>query len=79
MKMYLLYGWIILFTAIILNLTATSLKVTTWYGYFELIAVHGFIQATASLKGIDLLFLYIVYPGFLGFAAFWSGKQFIAT
>ena len=79
MKMYLLYGWIILFAAIILNLAATAFKVTTWYGYFELITAHGFIQATTSLKGIDLFFLYIIYPGLLGFAAFWTGKYFIGT
>lgn len=64
----LLYGWSILLWAIILNITASYLGITTWYEYSQKISGTGFMKATASLTILEVMFLFLLYPGLLGLA-----------
>lgn len=64
---YLWYGWLILITAILVNLLAKGLGILTWYDYLEGIWKDGFLSYTRSLQFIEVLFLFIIYPGIFGF------------
>lgn len=63
---YFLYGWLILFLAILFNLVAGALGITTWYEYLGRVGDSGLRTATHSLQLIDFLFLFLLYPGLFG-------------
>jgi hypothetical protein len=66
MKNAFIYGWIVLFSALLINLAARFLGMTTWHGYLEKMSDLGFYHATLSCSVPELFFLYFVYPILLG-------------
>ncbi len=67
---YLLYGWMILVAALAVNVVASTLGVTTWYDYVTSISVLGLKTATFSLRVHEHIFLFVIYPGILGFVVY---------
>ncbi len=63
---YLGYGWLILATAVVANLLARSLGISTWYDYLAAVAETGPGPATAALTPGELAFLFVLYPGIFG-------------
>ena len=55
---YLIIGYSILITAIIFNIIANYMSLTTWYMFFETVSEKGF----KTLKLLDLIWLFLVYP-----------------
>ncbi|MFT4282967.1 MAG: hypothetical protein ACMXX6_00925 [Candidatus Woesearchaeota archaeon] len=62
-------GIIILITAILINLIANYLNIITWYEYIQNIVDLGFVEASKN-SGLSLIFLYLIYPFLLGYAAY---------
>ena len=63
---YLVYGWVILIVAIVVNALSSQFGVSTWYSYARSISSVGFYEATLSLPVLNIIFLYFVYPSILG-------------
>lgn len=63
---YLLYGWIILIVAILVNVAATSIGFKTWYDFLKDITALGIKTTFASLSVPGALYLFIIYPGIFG-------------
>jgi len=63
---YLGYGWLILVVAIVANGAVKWFAGTTWYDYILNISKLGLKNATLSLHPLELLFLFIIYPGIFG-------------
>ncbi len=59
-KIYLV-GLAVLATAIILNIVAKMLNISTWYD---------FLQNKSIKNVIDVIWLFIIYPAALGLVAF---------
>ncbi len=78
MLKYYLYGWLILGAAIITNGLARQWGITTWYDYLAHISRAGFKTSTLALQPAEIIFLFFLYPGILGFivglAVLWSGS-----
>ena len=55
---YLIIGYSILITAIISNIIANYISLTTWYIFFETVSENGF----KTLKLLDLIWLFLIYP-----------------
>lgn len=62
----LLYGWLILMVAILMNIVARCLGIQTWYDYMGSMGELGLWRATLSLRLQDSLFLFFIYPGIFG-------------
>jgi len=69
-------GWIILIGAIVLNVLAGMLNLSTWYTFLQNISVNGAGQALRALRWLDGVFLFILYPLGLGGLA-WVGLRFL--
>lgn len=69
----ILTGFSILITAIILNVLANILKITTWYDLLNNITKHG-ITALKQESIISIIFLFIIYPFVLGLTAYFILK-----
>jgi hypothetical protein len=67
---YYLMGWSILLLAIGMNLLAMRVGMATWYTYLQSAGEFGFVRATAALSIGERVFLYVLYPGILGFLMF---------
>jgi hypothetical protein len=65
-------GYIVLFTAIVLNMVASKLKWATWYHFLQDVTSFGFGSSFSSLRLIDIVFLFILYPVSLGAAAYFT-------
>lgn len=65
-----LTGVSVLFFAVVANLAAASLNITTWYGLVEEIDDSGFLQALKAQSVASLLFLFVIYPFILGAAGY---------
>lgn len=63
---YFGYGWAVLVCAIILNGLVKLLGGRTWYDYFALIQSKGFLAGTGALHIVEMVFLYVLYPGLFG-------------
>ena len=63
---FLLYGWLVLLVALVMNGVAHWLGILTWYDYVMRVSEYGMRGATAALSFGELLFLYLLYPGILG-------------
>jgi hypothetical protein len=63
-------GYILLFTAIVLNMLASKLKWATWYHFLQDVTSFGFGTSFSSLRLIDIVFLFLFYPVSLGAAAY---------
>ncbi len=72
---YLLYGWIILIAAIIINFLAGVFKIKTWYGFLSLLTETDLKTAMSNLSVIEALFLFIIYPGLFGFIIYLIAKN----
>lgn len=66
----LLAGWVILFVAILLNIIAVRLGITTWYPFIENIGKTDPIKSFVNLTLISKLFIFLIYPGLLGACAY---------
>ncbi len=56
--------------AVLVNIAAQAIGWKTWYDYFNLITEMGIKAATASLSPMEILFLFIIYPGILGLTVY---------
>ena len=65
---YFISGWLVLISAILLNLAADRLGMTGWYGFLTGLARHGSTM-WGRIGWMDILWLFFVYPLALGFAA----------
>ena len=72
---YLGYGWLILVAAILVNGVVKGLGGTTWYDYILDISRQGLRSATFSLHPLEILFLFVVYPGIFGIIVFLAVKR----
>jgi hypothetical protein len=68
-KIYLA-GITVLIAAVLLNLAAGWLNLSTWYSFLNLASENGLSQAVQSLRLADYFFLILIYPGLLGLAAY---------
>lgn len=66
-------GYIILLTAILLNIVASGLNLSTWYGFVDTILNQGF-STVLNQRLASLIFLFVLYPLALGYGAF-VGKK----
>jgi hypothetical protein len=64
-----LAGLAVLAVAIVLNVLAGWIGLTTWYGFLTA-AASGPLDAVKDLSVIDWLFLLAIYPGLLGTCAY---------
>ena len=65
----------ILVAAIIINLSANAIGMTTWYSFLNDISENGFINTVES-QGLHLIFLIIIYPLVLGAVAYYLIRFF---
>lgn len=65
-------GYIVLFTAIVLNVLASKLKWATWYHFLQDVTSFGFSSSFTSLRLIDIVFLFLLYPVSLGAVAYFT-------
>jgi hypothetical protein len=69
---YLGYGWVILVAAIIANRAAGLVNAVTWYDYIGNISRLGLKTATLSLHPLNVLFLFVLYPGIFGLIVYFA-------
>lgn len=62
-------GWAILIAAIVLNIIALRLGLTAWHVLLEDAAKTNFMEAFLRTNLISKVFLLIIYPLLLSFAA----------
>jgi hypothetical protein len=76
MSLFRIYlaGLAILVAAVGLNLLAAQIGLATWYSFLSLLPEAGLLPALSSLKPFDYFFLFLLYPGLLGLAAFLTLK-----
>ncbi len=64
-RLYII-GLMILIVAIIANGVVGKIGLKSWYDFFELLNKFGF-EAFGTLKVMDWLWLFLIYPLLLGF------------
>lgn len=69
-----LSGILVLIGALVFNILEHSLGISTWYTFSFAVAENGFGAALRQQSFLDILFLFFMYPLFLGFVAYWSLK-----
>lgn len=62
----LLLGWVILVAAILINFAAGKLGISGWYDFLGEVGKAGVSKAVVKSSATSLIFLFIVYPLFLG-------------
>jgi hypothetical protein len=67
-----LIGIIILFSAIIINFLANFFKINTWYSFLDNLLEKGLINTIKKESFLSLLYLFIIYPLFLGIISYYS-------
>jgi len=73
-------GVAILLAALIFNILATQLSVSTWYDLVKEAGSQGFLNTLKNQKIIDLLSLFIIYPlllGSAGYLVFWLFEKLV--
>ena len=73
LKLYM-DGAVVLVGAILVNIGAKFMDVTTWFQFANDIAFKGFGEAVSGQSPLSLLFLFVVYPLILGFLVRMSYK-----
>lgn len=68
----LFMGFLLLIGAVILNVFATSIGLSTWYGYLLDMSTLGFWLATKGVGMFNLVWLYLIYPFALGLLVHYS-------
>lgn len=66
----LLCGYVVLISAIVINILALRIGITTWYPFLNEVGKLGFIKAFIEISLISKIFLFIIYPLILGLSAF---------
>jgi len=69
LKIYLA-GLVVLAGAIVLNVLAGWLGLTTWYEFLRSMTQRGILEAIQALHIWDWLFLLVIYPACLGTFAY---------
>tara|TARA_B100000902_G_C26915268_1_gene718924 strand:+ start:377 stop:625 length:249 start_codon:yes stop_codon:yes gene_type:complete len=59
---FLLTGYCILISAIIANIIAKLIKITTWYDFYNQLIKLGVKNTIHTLHIIDILWLFLIYP-----------------
>lgn len=72
-----LVGWIVLITAILLNIITMRLGITGWYQFFESVEKTGLIRAFNNLSPVPMLYMFIIYPFLLGVVGYFTFKALI--
>lgn len=72
----LLAGWVILLVAGSLNFFATRTGIVTWYPFLAKVKREGAMRAFGRLSVLSLVFLFLLYPGTLGFAVYFTLTNF---
>lgn len=72
-----LVGFAILGGAIILNICAQALGITTWYGLIAHITQSSLFEAIKKESLISLLFLFLVYPLLLGIICYYAVRYIL--
>ena len=68
----LFMGFLLLIGAVILNVIASSLGLSTWYWYLLDMSTLGIWAATKGVGFFSLVWLYLVYPFALGILVHYS-------
>jgi hypothetical protein len=66
----LLAGLAVLVAAILLNILANLLGISTWYDFLQAVSQGGFTEAVRRLNALEYIFLLLLYPFMLGLAAY---------
>ena len=69
-------GASVLLTAIIVNIIATWMSLTTWYGFVEVVGEQGFLNGLEKADLASIVFLFLIYPFVLGIAGYYSSSYF---
>jgi uncharacterized membrane protein YhdT len=69
LKIFLI-GWIILIGAILINVAAGALGLSTWYDFLKTAGQNGLGQAFQNTPWHHHLFLWVFYPALLGILAY---------
>ena len=59
---FLITGNCILISAIIANMTAKLIKITTWYDFYNKLINLGVKNTISTLQMLDILWLFLIYP-----------------
>lgn len=70
-------GFGILITAILVNLIATHLEISTWYSFLKNIGQEGFSGALNNPEICSFIFLFMVYPLVLGYISWLIIKKIL--
>lgn len=68
----IILGYIILIGAIIINIIANILGITTWHDLIINMASRGVFKAIKEQKIISTVFQFILYPAVLGIIAYYA-------
>lgn len=63
-------GWGILVVAVLINFAANKLGIIGWYEFLNNVGKTGFTKAFESAGPASLIFLFILYPFFLGLISY---------
>lgn len=74
LRIYLI-GWVILFSAIILNVVIQRFGIMGWYEFLNKLQAIGKITFT-TMYVVDYLWLFIAYPLCLGFSYYLGEKLY---
>ena len=70
----IIIGFAILIVAIIMNLMASVMGITTWHTFFLHMKENGLVSALKNAGIFSLFFMLIVYPFLLGTTAYYTIK-----
>tara|TARA_Y100000766_G_scaffold249282_1_gene231577 strand:+ start:653 stop:901 length:249 start_codon:yes stop_codon:yes gene_type:complete len=73
----LITGNCILISAIIANMIAKLIKITTWYDFYNQLINLGFKNTINTLQILDTLWLFLIYPIILGIGFLIGEKIYI--
>ena len=59
---FLITGNCILISAIIANMIAKLIKITTWYDFYNELINLGVKNTISTLQMLDILWLFLIYP-----------------
>lgn len=65
-------GYAVLIGAIILNIIANTLNISTWYDLITNMTNKGIVKAITKQKIISTIFQFIIYPTILGVIAYYA-------
>ncbi len=69
-------GASVLLTAIMVNIIATWMSLTTWYGFVDIVGEQGFLNGLEKAGLASILFLFLIYPFILGVVGYYTSSYF---